>query len=365
MRKEMFCSKSVTALCIYHSADMDGRASAAMIYRAFGAYCEGYNYNCPVDVPLYLRRFPNLEKVYVVDYSLEENEIMNFLNSGISIVWCDHHKTAFKKFADMEIYKHIHFDMDVISPHDIYFSQYLHHHNNEYTSFEICASLYYSGCELTYYWLARWNDPDRFVSTCKDVYNIKITGDIVRVANPIIYLLGRYDVWDHSIGEEEWNKALDLQMFFRNKETWPNSPIFDKVFLGNNRENYPEFSHFFKNCLEEGRTLRNYQDKVNSICIKSWGFTIEWEGVRFLAMNGTGNSLLAESAFDPDLHDAILYFIFDPKNCKWRFSLFHSSKSNPDLDLSAIALKYGGGGHRGACGFSLDRIPFDLNDAKK
>lgn len=362
--KKKYC-KDTTALCIYHSADMDGRASAAMIYRSFNAYCDGYNYNRPVDVNDYLSRFPNLKKVWVVDYSLEENEIMDFLNSGISIVWCDHHKTAIKKFADMEIGKLIHFDMDTVSSrNDIYFSQYLHHYNNVYVSFEVCVSLYYSGCELTYYWLARWNDPARFISTCKDVYRVKFI-DGLHVANPIIHLLGRYDVWDHSIGEEEWNKALDLQMFFRNKETWPNSPIFDEVFLGNNRENYFEFSHFFNTAIEEGRTLRNYQDRVNSVCIKSWGFTIKWEGVRFLAMNGTGNSLLAESAFDPDSHDAILYFIFDPKNCKWKFSLFHSSKSNPELDLSVIALKYGGGGHKGACGFSLKEIPFDLSNVNK
>lgn len=361
MRKEMFCSKSVTALCIYHSADMDGRASAAMIYRAFGAYCEGYNYNRPVDVPLYLRRFPNLEKVYVVDYSLEENEIMNFLNSGISIVWCDHHETAIKKFAKMEIGRD--FDIDIFYkniPHsfEIYHYHYSHYIDSDKSvSFEAHVSLHYSGCELTYLYLAD-SDPSSFVSTCNDVYNIPYRTDgFIRVPNFIIYFLGRYDVWDRSIREEEWNMALDLQMFFRNEETWPNSPIFDKVFNDSN--------DFFKEGIKKGSILRKYQDKVNATCIKSWGFTIKWEGVSFLAMNGVGNSLLAESAFDPDLHDAILYFIFDPKNCKWRFSLFHSSKSNPDLDLSAIALKYGGGGHRGACGFSLDRIPFDLNDAKK
>jgi nanoRNase/pAp phosphatase (c-di-AMP/oligoRNAs hydrolase) len=39
----------------------------------------------------------------------------------------------------------------------------------------------------------------------------------------------------------------------------------------------------------------------------------------------------------------------------WAFSLYHA-KHRTDLDLSTIAVKYGGGGHRGACGFRLDSL---------
>lgn len=34
-------------------------------------------------------------------------------------------------------------------------------------------------------------------------------------------------------------------------------------------------------------------------------------------------------------------------------SLYHSPHENKDYDLSKIAVKYGGGGHRGACGFRV------------
>ena len=48
-------------------------------------------------------------------------------------------------------------------------------------------------------------------------------------------------------------------------------------------------------------------------------------------------------------------FNYDGKG--WNFSLYHA-KHRTDLDLSAIAVKYGGGGHRGACGFRSKNLPF-------
>lgn len=42
---------------------------------------------------------------------------------------------------------------------------------------------------------------------------------------------------------------------------------------------------------------------------------------------------------------------------KWNVSLYHA-KHNTGIDLSKIAVKFGGGGHRGACGFQMDKLPF-------
>ena len=54
-------------------------------------------------------------------------------------------------------------------------------------------------------------------------------------------------------------------------------------------------------------------------------------------------------------HDALCGFYFNGK--KWTVSLYHA-KHRTDLDLSKIAVKYGGGGHRGACGFTTEIFPF-------
>jgi hypothetical protein len=44
-------------------------------------------------------------------------------------------------------------------------------------------------------------------------------------------------------------------------------------------------------------------------------------------------------------------------NGKWTVSLY-GVPHRPDLDLSPIAVKHGGGGHRQACGFTTDQLPF-------
>jgi hypothetical protein len=49
-------------------------------------------------------------------------------------------------------------------------------------------------------------------------------------------------------------------------------------------------------------------------------------------------------------HDACLAYFWNGTG--WRFSLYHAA-GKEHHDLSKIAVKYGGGGHRGACGFQV------------
>lgn len=81
-------------------------------------------------------------------------------------------------------------------------------------------------------------------------------------------------------------------------------------------------------------------------------FEVQFEGLKFLAIvHGRFNSNTFESVDLPHKgHDALMGMSFTGD--KWTFSLYHA-KHRTDLDLSEIAVKYGGGGHRGACGFQL------------
>jgi nanoRNase/pAp phosphatase (c-di-AMP/oligoRNAs hydrolase) len=56
-------------------------------------------------------------------------------------------------------------------------------------------------------------------------------------------------------------------------------------------------------------------------------------------------------------HDALLTFCW--LKDKWRISLYHA-EHRKDIDLSVIAVKYGGGGHKGACGFHSRVLPFQM-----
>jgi len=54
-------------------------------------------------------------------------------------------------------------------------------------------------------------------------------------------------------------------------------------------------------------------------------------------------------------HDACFGFNWTGK--EWNVSLYHAP-GKEHHDLSLIAVKHGGGGHRGACGFKTNKLPF-------
>ena len=88
-------------------------------------------------------------------------------------------------------------------------------------------------------------------------------------------------------------------------------------------------------------------------------FLAKWEGLTFLCLNGRGNSLTFASLDVPETgHDALLMFFLNAHR-EWVVSLYHA-RHRTDLDLSTIAVRNGGGGHKGACGFTCKTLPFTL-----
>ena len=95
-----------------------------------------------------------------------------------------------------------------------------------------------------------------------------------------------------------------------------------------------------------------YMAKYGSVNYRS--FLVEFEGLKFLALNTARCNSLTFMAKDvPETgHEALMGFFYNGSH--WKFSLYHA-QHRTDLDLSAIAVKWGGGGHRGACGFQAER----------
>jgi len=92
--------------------------------------------------------------------------------------------------------------------------------------------------------------------------------------------------------------------------------------------------------------------------IKEAGFAVDFEGFRFLAFNATRCNSLTFAAGLTDEHDGCLAFGW--VNGQWKVSLY-GCPGKPDLDFSVIAVKFGGGGHRQACGFRTQHLPFLSN----
>ena len=109
--------------------------------------------------------------------------------------------------------------------------------------------------------------------------------------------------------------------------------------------------------IARGKTAMAYSSHVDADLVTHRSYRLTWEGLNFIVLNtGRFNSLTFAALDKPETgHDALLGYMFNGK-C-WTVSLYHS-KHRTDLDLSLIAVKHGGGGHRGACGFTCSKLPF-------
>ena len=279
--------------CFYHSADMDGKCSGAIVKMDYPD-CEmiGINYG---------DQFPwdsiqEGEMVYMVDFSLQPFDDMERLNSMCDLVWVDHHKTAIDESNNRG------------------FRAYIQSLNDKY-----------AGCELTWMLL---HPVDPFAPIIKKVLPM------------FVYLLGRYDVWDHF----NTTGALEFQYGIRTLgKMLPDDPKWIEMFD----------TELVNRIIMDGDLLLKYEKKQNEAYAKSCAYEAVLDGLRCIVINkGLANSLLFESVYDPERHDAMCCYV--KRKDKWTVSLY---STKPEIDVSTVCKARGGGGHKGAAGFQCDILP--------
>lgn len=153
-----------------------------------------------------------------------------------------------------------------------------------------------------------------------------------------IELINKWDLWTHG------DDPAVVQFIFGMKleNTHPKSRLWD--FLFGDGKPIPAIQ-------KRGAIIEAYERKKNIGYLRKFGFEIEFEGYRCLVCNiGLASSKLFDSVRDED-YDLFITFVHDGE--KYSFYLF--SKTVP---VNRIAEKYGGGGHRGAAGFTCLTWPF-------
>ena len=107
--------------------------------------------------------------------------------------------------------------------------------------------------------------------------------------------------------------------------------------------------------IQDGQRILGWINVRNYRLVRSMAFESEIDGYKCICANmPQGYSSFYDSVENRDSYDVMINFYMN-KNQKWNLS-FYSSKKN--VDVSKIAAKFGGGGHRGAAGASsLDELP--------
>lgn len=306
---------------IYHRADYDG-LFCREIARKFlpDAQLIGWDYGD--DVPDVDTGGHELVQLYMFDISIPE--LMDYPR----LIWIDHHKSAIEKYNVGDAFSG--------SPGRI-----------AYLIDGVAA------CRLAWQWFrmqsemakpenqgGMWPLPDKL-----EYVNRSLPEPLA------VRLAGEYDIWD----KRDMNADL-FQHGLRSQEL--TQDIWDSMLV--NEERCQDLAAdsgtiTVHGLLEAGRAIQYAKTKEDADIIKAYGFTVHFEGLTFLACNHARfNSHLFTAAIKPE-HDALLGFNWSGTD--WRVSLYHAP-GKEQHDLSLIAVKYGGGGHRGACGFRVKDIEF-------
>ena len=292
---------------IHHSADFDG-IFCREIARKFLPNAEliGWDYGNP-KLP-----FPE-GQVYVLDLSPECFDMSYSDECNSRLIWIDHHKSAIDRFwSSIPGYR-----IDGVA-----------------------------ACRLAWHWFScqpEWKSPDTLARKQDFVERIVEEPWAVRLA-------GEYDIWD--------KRDPNAELFQHGLRSQNLNAIWGIILqeptpaMGEKR-GLDELT--VEALLDQGRCLQFAKTNENETIIKRQGFTFEWEGLTWLACNHASfNSHLFTAGIKPE-HDALFGFRFDGK---WfSVSLYHAP-GKEHHDLSILAVKNGGGGHRGACGFRAKELPF-------
>lgn len=278
-------------MIVFHHNDPDGYCSAFLVgdaYKNRELNIRYYSINYDMQFPFDI--IEEDETVFIVDYSIKPEEMEKLLSITKNVVWIDHHISAIQKYE--------------------YF--------NKGYNIEGYRDTKYSGCVLTYMWL--YNVEYQYVP-----YYIKLIGD--------------YDTWQF--------KYAETKNFFKGLQYYnisPNSDIWENLKNDGDNEN------IIGELVSIGSILLKYDNKRNKDQVKETAFEIEYDGLKGIATNKLGGSVIFDSV--KDIYDFMCAFSYNGKTKKWIVRLYSEK-----VEVLNIALKFDGGGHPKACGFQCDELP--------
>ena len=298
--------------CFYHSADLDGKCSAAIVRRKYpDIELIGIDYGQPFpwdDIT------PD-EAVIMVDFSLQPFGDMVRLSRVARLCWIDHHKSA----------------LDEAKVAGWLSDRTLH----EAATGKEAADLFVPGIRRD------------GIGACAQTWEYLYPGEEMPRA---VHLLAEYDVWNHSDPD-----CLPFQYGSRLYDLKPENGMWEVLLM--------EPSQTQEGLVDDGKIILEYQSQQNKGHARTLCFDAELGDLKVLAANaGPTNSQFFDSLWDREKYHAMCLFQWRPKGGKWTVSLY---SDRDDVDVSEACKVRGGGGHKGAAGFQCAEVPFPLRTEKE
>lgn len=304
-------------VCLFHRADFDGIFCREIARKFLPADTEfiGWDYG---DAPVADEKLRLTETIYILDLSPDCIDERTQCRPN-QLIWIDHHKSAIDKFPTA-----IHgYRIDGVA-----------------------------ACRLVYQYFTCETGPHNPHCHPAD-YRLPEKQQYVdrTVSEPLaVRLAGEYDIWD--------KRDPDAELFQHGLRSQNLDSLWEILLSGPTQPKNQQIGMAEATVLallDAGNAIQYAKTQENESIIKAAGFTIQFEGLTFLACNHARyNSFLFTAGLKPE-HDACFGFAW--RDGHWNVSLYHAP-SKEHHDLSLIAVKHGGGGHKGACGFRVKTLPF-------
>lgn len=302
------------SVLIFHGNCVDGAFSAAVALRALKARGEGEPLLVPAAYQRSLENYVGVEQVrgavvYVLDFSFPPDETFNLscmVGEHGKVIVVDHHDRQIKKFSGWKVPPNV----------------------------ELVFDVEHSGAVLT------WK---RFYPADEDV-------------SAFLRYVEDYDLWQHRISD---SKAVHA--YLRSIETDP--LVYVKLLDDLEDEGKMSIEGAYRHvgvetvAVVEGRAILRANLQQAQV-LASKPETVHFAGITALAANTAVHvddvgDMLASGCADGV---GVTWYWHDGK---YKVSLrSRSSDGREKVDVSAIAARYGGGGHAGAAGFSCQELPW-------
>jgi oligoribonuclease NrnB/cAMP/cGMP phosphodiesterase (DHH superfamily) len=291
--------------CFYHSADLDG-------------WCSGF---------LLMLAMERKREPYVMHpFNYGQKVPYNKFNNGDSIIFADVVPSPYSELEVLvEVAPTYNWDITVID-HHASFIEFAQSHLTHKISGELSTRT--SACQLTWEHFFSDESVPEFVT-----------------------LLAQYDSWQDE-DKDLWNeRIMPFQYGARLYAKDPSSS--DKSFWSKLYVQL-DVASSVNDVIEDGRICVAYKKQQDErICHAAFEASLhDFPQYKCLCINaGSINSQTFESKWNPDKYDIMLSYSFNGKS--YNFSMY---TTKDEVDVSRVALFYGGGGHMKASGFQASHM---------
>lgn len=285
---------------IIHHNDLDGYASGYLVgkyFKELGKTDEDIEYIvCNYESEVDTSKFTGDDEIYIVDYHLPAEKIESLSKVFKEVVWIDHHVSAIEEYKE-------------------YFKN--------------------KGKILEEEILGSWRNGDAATLLVYEWF----------------YGTDNIPTWVRLV--DAWDTWKEDSPYYANAELL-NLAVQNILSIDLIKE-LDTSKDFYLKCIETGAYYKEYRDQWSEYFSKKYGFETEIEledgtiANAYVLTIGNANSKFFGNKIND--YDFCITQGFDGE--KWNVSVYSNKKN---MDCSKLAQHFGGGGHKGAAGFTYNEI---------